>query len=117
NLGMSHFYIFCSWYLMSSLGDHLSRQEQLRVRLLSKNKKLDELRALGSLTAGFMHEFASPLNTIKVRLQRLSRIQDGEDLQAALRALESCEAVLGQMNSSEMEMISGPLQKVTARSF
>jgi two-component system sensor histidine kinase RegB len=58
---------------------------------------------LGALAAGFSHEFSSPLQTIKLRLARLERNEQSEDLKEALGAIEQCELVIKQMNSAQLD--------------
>jgi two-component system sensor histidine kinase RegB len=61
------------------------------------------LRAIGALSAGFSHEFASPLNVAKLRVARALKQNSNEDLEEALTAIESCEQVIRQMNSSQLD--------------
>ncbi|MBX9704552.1 MAG: HAMP domain-containing histidine kinase, partial [Silvanigrellaceae bacterium] len=69
-------------------------------RLQQEKNRIDHLRALGALASGFSHEFATPLNTIKLRLGRLSRkhsLENNEDILALTKALEQCENTLQHM--------------------
>ena len=55
--------------------------------------------------AGLSHEFATPLNTAKLRINRLARKQELEtdpDLGAAREALDRCEAVLRRMSGAQL---------------
>ena len=82
----------------------LSQREKVnQVKLYAE--KLDRLRALGALTAGLSHEFSSPLNTIKLRLDRLNKkvpVED-EDLIEAKLAIEDCEKVIRKINKSQLD--------------
>lgn len=63
--------------------------------LRERQQRLQRVHLLGALGAGVAHEFATPLNTLRLRLQRLERSQpEHPDLQAGLRALAQCESRL-----------------------
>ena len=101
----NQFILFSVWRITSSVSKYvLSQREQLS-QLKIHTEKMDRLRAVGALTAGFSHEFASPLNTIKLRLNRIARkTQDfSDDTVAALDAVDSCEKVIKQINSSQVD--------------
>ncbi len=100
---VSHILLFGFWVVMRSLGYYLEKQNenQIRLRLLSETQ--DRLRAVGALTAGFSHEFASPLNTAKVWLNRALKTESKDDINEAMLAIESCENVLHQMNDSQLD--------------
>lgn len=102
-LGIFHILLFSFWFVMRSLGHYLERQSQQRMNNQLWVEKKDRLRALGSLAAGFSHEFASPLQAAKLRLERLERKTQSPELSEAIGALERCEQVLRQMNSSQMD--------------
>lgn len=95
------------FFLSRSLGQHLHFHQNHNMQLALQNARLDRLRALGSLSAGLSHEFSSPLNTIKLRLNRLKKHhpeleQDEDWIESQLATLE-CEAVLRKMNSSQID--------------
>lgn len=91
------------WLVMRALGAYLERQNRRRNQTQIGLEKRDRLRALGALAAGFSHEFASPLNVAKIRIERLKRRFASEDLDEALRAVNMCESVIYQMNSSQID--------------
>lgn len=101
---ISHVVVFSFWIVMHSLGGYLEKkhQQQAQARVLSE--KQDRLRALGALAAGFSHEFSSPLNTAKIRLERaLRNYSADENLIEAFAAIQACEQVIHQMNSSQID--------------
>lgn len=101
---ISHLLIFSFWVVMHALGGYLAKQHQWNAQARLAAEKQDRLRALGALTAGFSHEFASPLNTAKIRIERMARLTpQNEDMVEALTAIRSCEQVIHQMNSSQMD--------------
>jgi two-component system, sensor histidine kinase RegB len=94
------FWLFTTWlsHTLAALQAHVHarRQEQGRI---------DRLRAVGALAAGLSHEFATPLNTAMLKLERLARKLDLEGdpaLQEASDALARCEDVLRQMAGSQL---------------
>ncbi|MDP6977001.1 MAG: HAMP domain-containing sensor histidine kinase [Myxococcota bacterium] len=80
---------------------------QAHFSFLSERKtRIDRLRAVGALAAGLSHEFATPLNTAKLKLARLARTRDLEedsDWATAAEALERCEEILRRMAGSQLE--------------
>ncbi len=101
--GIYHLMVFSCWFVMRSLGRSLENQHQMRIKAQVKNEKQDRLRAIGALSAGFSHEFASPLNSAKLRIARALKKNLNEDLEEALKAINSCEQVIRQMNASQLD--------------
>lgn len=99
-----HILLLGCWLVMRSLGSHLEKQSELQAQIGLKLEKQDRLRALGSLAAGFSHEFASPLNAARIRLERLARQNDHEDVREGLASIHVCQRVIEQMNSSQMDV-------------
>jgi two-component system sensor histidine kinase RegB len=95
------FWILTSW--LSRTLDAL----QSHYRFLSERKtRVDRLRAVGALAAGLSHEFATPLNTAKLKIARLARTRDlgdDNDLKVAADALDRCEDILRRMTGSQLE--------------
>ncbi len=85
-----------TWWLIARLAAGQTRLAEMQQR----QSRLDRLRAVGALAAGFSHRFATPLNTLQMRLERLGRRRDLEedaDLGAALEATGRCAHVLERM--------------------
>lgn len=102
--GAQHLVLFMLWAASRSFGQYLQVQQRNLLQVQVFAEKMDRLRALGALTAGFSHEFASPLNTIKLRLDREMRQQkDSANLLEMQKALSECEAIIRQMNSAQMD--------------
>ncbi|MCK6598295.1 MAG: HAMP domain-containing histidine kinase, partial [Bdellovibrionaceae bacterium] len=115
------FLLFSLWFIMDIIGRFVNIQNQKKIRSLVKQEKNDRLRALGALASGFSHEFASPLNAVKLTIERLKQsIASGnyyEDLLMASKAIDSCEFVLKQMNASQMDPQSSLFKKVDMKMF
>lgn len=108
----SHVLMFAFWVVMRSLGAYLETQNRAQAETRARSEKQDRLRALGALAAGFSHEFASPLNSAKIRLERALRTSPTEDIIEALAAIESCAQVIHQMNSSQLDTREHELKMV-----
>ncbi len=107
-----HFLILSFWLVMRSLGTLLEQQFAREAQAKIIIEKQDRLRAIGALAAGFSHEFASPLNAAKIRLERAMREKPTEDLVEALEAVKTCEDIVRQMNSSQMDSRDFNFKKV-----
>lgn len=89
------------WALTAWLAAGLSAQRRVLDNLRDQQQRVDRLRAAGALAAGFSHEFSTPLNTLRMRLDRLERAElpeaSSRDLHAAREAVLRCEGVLRSM--------------------
>lgn len=96
---------FVFWILTTWLSHTLISAQAHFAFLRERRTRIDRLRAVGALAAGLSHEFATPLNTAKLRINRLARKQELEadpDLGAAREALDRCEAVLRRMSGAQL---------------
>ncbi|MFN3453578.1 MAG: sensor histidine kinase [Pseudobdellovibrio sp.] len=101
---IQHFILFVTWVLSSSLGLLLNNQQIKLSNTQVFAEKMDRLRALGALMAGFSHEFASPLNTIKLRIDReLRRNPESSNLIELKNAVKECEQVIQKINQSQLD--------------
>jgi two-component system sensor histidine kinase RegB len=110
-----HAIVIIGWLVMRSLGRHLESQKIWQLEHRARRERLDRLRALGALTSGFSHEFASPLNTAKIRIERALRGRRDEDLLEAQLAIQNCERVMRQMNSAQFDTEVGNHRQVQLR--
>jgi two-component system sensor histidine kinase RegB len=101
---IQHLVLLIAWGVSRSLGRYISIQKERLHHVKLYAEKIDRLRALGAMTAGFSHEFASPLNTVKLRLERELRANpQSENLQEMNMAVLECESVIRQMNGAQMD--------------
>lgn len=114
------------WSLTSSLSARLRRLGLSLERAREQCQRADHLRALGAMAASFTHEFATPLNTAKMRLERIKRrdVDGGEcsgqapgDIAAALTAVEQCEAVMRSMFGAELQAGNVRFEEVNIANF
>ncbi len=95
------FWILTAW-LSRTLGALQADLSAARER----KTRIDRLRAVGALAAGLSHEFATPLNTAQLRLNRLSRsmnLSENPDLITAREELNRCGEVLHHMAGSQLD--------------
>lgn len=101
---IQHLVLLIVWGVSRSLYRYIMIQNQKIQYVKIYAEKLDRLRSLGALAAGFSHEFASPLNTIKLRIEREQKLKpESENLSEIIQAVHECELVLRQMNGAQMD--------------
>ncbi len=102
------------FFMARSFGKFLLVSQKNLLGMTVHSERLDRLRAVGALSAGFSHEFASPLHAAKIRLKRLGRSlpQENEDLKECELALADCETVLKRMNSSQLQIEQSDFENI-----
>lgn len=83
-----------NWMLAAAVSRHRLRYQQRWEQLQRQQMHLQKVHLLGALGAGIAHEFASPLHTLRLRLDRLYRKADEtliDDIEAARKALHQSE--------------------------
>lgn len=99
--------LLVSWGLVASLSDTLRATRLNLVKAQSREARINHLLALGALTAEFAHQFATPLNTLRLRISRLARNEkladQQSDLGAIAQALDSSEKVLREMTTAPLD--------------
>lgn len=92
-------------------------------QLEQHENRMDRLRAVGALASGFSHEFATPLNVLKLRLDRIRRkLEDlepsqNEDCIVAGDAIDQCEASLRNLLKAQVDANTYSLQKTPIAAF
>lgn len=108
---VQHVVCFACWFIVRSLSKQLEKESLRASRLQLFSEKTSRLRELGALASGFSHEFASPLNTLKLRLERMGRHnvqpQVSDDFNEAILALQKCERILKSMHGSLTDFNDG----------
>lgn len=91
------------WGFVHWVSLNLSHYRQQLQVLQTQQERLQRIHLLGALGAGVAHEFATPLNTLRLRLTRLGRqyedFEQPADLTAALQAQAQCESRLKNLAS------------------
>jgi two-component system sensor histidine kinase RegB len=119
-----HFYshLFTISLLWGTLNLLMSFIRHFQTRLASVQnykQRMDHLKVVGAMTSGFCHQMATPLNTIKLRLDRMNRNQDfsKDDLNSALMALGQCEQALRDLSQLKVERTVGINEDIDIKSF
>jgi two-component system sensor histidine kinase RegB len=91
-------------------------EERIRV-LQDRQHQADRLKSLGALTAGFSHQLATPMNSLKLRMERGLRKLDPqenskEEFEKAKVALDECVEVFEHMASVFSRSSQAELQTV-----
>lgn len=111
-LGSEIFVVCAIWGMTSWLSSTMAKLRTVLAGAQRKQQRSEHLRALGAMASGFSHEFATPLNTAKMRLERALRVVprvDGPppdphaELTAALAAVEQCEGVLRGLFGTQLD--------------
>lgn len=107
-----------SWFV-SHYFSKVLHENEVRIRQLQgRQHQADRLKALGALTAGFSHQLATPMNSLKLRMERglrkLSNADTGvrEEFDKAQSALDDCVRVFHHMASVFSRSSQSELQKV-----
>lgn len=104
------------WALTAWMAAGLAAQRRVLDNLREQQHRVDRLRASGALAAGFSHEFSTPLNTLKMRLDRLDRLDLPEsgrnDIDAAREAANRCEGVLRSMVGRQLSTKKVKLEEI-----
>jgi two-component system sensor histidine kinase RegB len=104
-----------AFFIARSFGELFNNSQKRLIALAIHSERLDRLRALGSLSAGFSHEFATPLQNAKIRLQRFlsSSTLDENDLEECRLSIQDCEDVLRRMNFSQLNFLEQDFETVS----
>jgi len=94
------------WILTAWLSRTLDSFKIWFAEAQERKTRIDRLRAVGALAAGLSHEFATPLNTAQLKLDRLARqhgLADDKDLRTASEELDRCGDILRHMAGSQLD--------------
>lgn len=108
------------WILTIWLSSTLDSLREASTRAREQSTRIDRLRAVGALAAGLSHEFATPLNTAQIRLNRLGRkeqLQSNSDLAAAVDSLERCDDILRRMAGAPLRPEKLDLEAFDVKKF
>ncbi len=96
-----------SWVLVASLTDTLTTARQKLDEAKSRDARIYHLLALGALSSEFAHQFATPLNTLRLRIDRLRKLSHPQptesEIAAAADALTQAEEILRESASTPLD--------------
>ncbi|MBN8542502.1 MAG: hypothetical protein J0L82_19080 [Deltaproteobacteria bacterium] len=125
----SHILLFSTWLAMRSLGSYLEMHFESLTATQVHTEKRNRLRAIGALAAGFSHEFASPLNAAKLRVERLEKDFEipalsnawyesaKKDVMEAKASIQDCETIIHAMNASQLDIRQHSLKPINMAEF
>jgi len=112
--------IVVTWALVTSLSNTLGKTRNTLALAKSREARIHHLLALGACTAEFAHQFATPLNTLRMRIARLRRQDTGgknADLNAIADTLEQSERILREMTAAPLDSSMLALEEVDLGRF
>lgn len=117
---LSQWVLVSASYFVSHYFSALLHRNELRIRhLQDRQHQADRLKSLGALTAGFSHQLATPMNSLKLRMERgLRKLTDEqsaarEEFEKAEKSLEECVRVFKHMASVFSRSSQAELQTVS----
>jgi two-component system sensor histidine kinase RegB len=110
-----------AWFVARLFSVLLEKQEERIRSLQNRQHRADRLKSLGALAAGFSHEMATPLNSLKLRLDRgVRKIEDPAaahiEIQQAQLSLDECISIFQKMVGVFATSTDGELQKLDIHS-
>jgi len=112
--------LLVSWGLVTSLSDTLQFTRGHLTQARSREERVNHLLALGALTAEFAHQFATPLNTLRMRIARLKRQLspgDSADLRVISDTIDQSELVLREMTTAPLDSSMLLFEEVNLHQF
>ena len=116
----SHLFTLALLWVTLNLLMSFIRHFQKRLESVQNYKqRMDHLKVVGAMTSGFCHQMATPLNTIKLRLDRMNRLKNysQDDLNSSLMALGQCEKALRDLSQLKIDKKNGFNEKIELKGF
>lgn len=102
-----------TFFISRSLGLKLDEANNLLDQVQRKEDNISRLQALGAMTAGLSHEFASPLNAAKLRVERLKKKWPlDEDVQECAEALNDCTQTIHLIGKVHRDLDSAIFERI-----
>ncbi len=113
------FLLFLFWMLSLSVSRYIVKQKKIISDFQMNIEKSNRLKSIGALTAGFSHELASPINAIKLNLERMNRKKEygQEAIESMMFSVEKCQKVIEKINFSQMDNCDYLFQEVRIQDF
>lgn len=113
------FLLFLIWMISLSVSRYIVKQKKIITDFQMNIEKANRLKSIGALTAGFSHELASPLNALKLNLDRMNRKKEygQEAIDSMVYSLDKCQKVIEKINFSQMESGDYLFQKIKIQDF
>lgn len=113
--------IIAIWFLTRYLGGILLKQQEMIYQLSEKEQKYQKLKSIGLLSSGILHEIGTPLNTIRLKINRLHQKLEHSayenDIDVMDISLKSIEDVVSKLNQAQFEAENKILEYIDLNSF
>ena len=111
NLFVVLFLIGVLVFLSTNLINRIVAREKAYHLLAQERLRLTRLQAIGALSSGVCHQLASPLNNIKLRVNRLGRVmEESRDLLSMQNSIAKCEAALRKLADIQLDSGRFPME-------
>ncbi len=96
--------MLATWFLTRTLGNLLIHQREKLSILERQNQKIQKMKSIGALSAGILHEIGTPLNTLRLKLDKIQKFEQDSNLNVMDLALSQCETIIEKLNTAQQEM-------------
>lgn len=109
------------YVLAKSLTQQIEYSNNILNGLRAKSLENDRLRALGSLMSGISHEFGTPINTLKIKVEKyrkgVDKVINMHDVEVISSCLDKLETTLKKINRSNLKENQKYLEVINVNDF
>lgn len=107
------------WIVLNWMIAILTKFQTTFLRIQDNKNRMDRLKSIGAMSSGICHELATPLGTISLKLNRLSRKKEfnEEDISVALLAVKQCEQSIKFLSKSVASFDSEIESEINLKDF
>jgi len=111
--------LLCAWVPSRIIGLAMIRQKEHLSKLQEKELQIKKIKTLGALSAGILHEIGTPLNTMRLKVNRITQQKkyDEKDLSILDKALSQCEETVSKLNKAQHENAENIMEQVQIGRF
>lgn len=103
--------LFSFWFLTRAVGNLLKNQSNEIMELRERELNFQKIKSIGAISAGIIHELGTPLNTVRIKLDKIFDISNKDHL-VMDSALSQCEETTAKVNSIQNESISSSVNDI-----
>ena len=110
----SHFFtMVIIWAIFNWLMSIVRSYQKKFSKIQDYKNRMDRLQSIGAMSSGICHELATPLNTIKLKTNRIARKNEysPDDLQIIIGQVEKCETAIKKLADSARNL-DGPIEEL-----
>ena len=99
------FTTFIIWLALNFVLVNAQKNRTKLEQIKNAQGRMDQLKVVGSMTSGFCHEIATPLNSLKINLERLAGKQEylSDSVSLSQKAIERIENSLKELTLTHLE--------------